>query len=106
MATTAANDPAEITVFLERVLDDGGMSNVEPAVREQMLNDLHARFRNALFASVITKLPEQDLPAFDALVQEHAPDERVQVFLRERIPNLDEYIAQAMLDFRKLYVKE
>lgn len=98
------SEPAEITAFLERLLDDGGMREVEPEVRAQMLTDLRARLQNALFATFITKLPEADLPAFNALVEEKAPLERVQEFLATRIKNLETVVANALLDFRKQYV--
>lgn len=100
------SDPAEITVFLERILDNGGMKNVEPEVHQQMLTDLRSRLQNALFASFITKLPEADLPAFDALVEEKASLERIQTFLKSKIPNLDTLIADTLLAFRKQYVAE
>lgn len=102
MATPA--DPAEITVFLERMLDDGGMKDVEPGVRQQMLTDLRSRLQHALFAAFVTKLPEADLPAFDALVEEKASLERIQSFLKSKIPNLDTLIADTLLAFRKQYV--
>lgn len=99
-------EPAEVTVFLERVLADGGMANVEPEVREQMLKDLRSRLENKLFATLVMKLPENDLPAFNALVERKAPQEQIQEFLKTKIPNLDEVLAEAMLEFRRLYVKE
>ncbi len=103
---TVVTEPAELTVFLERMLDDGGMKDVEPGIRQQMLADLRARLQNKIFAALVMRLPENDLPALDALVERNAPQDQVQQFLRERIANLDEVVAEAMLEFRKLYVKE
>lgn len=99
-------EPAEVTAFLERLLDDGGMRDTEPEVRKQMLDDLRVRFQNKLFATVVMKLPEKDLPALDELIQGQAPDHAVQDFIRQRISHLDDVLAEAMLEFRKLYVKE
>lgn len=104
MATTFI-EPAEATAFLERMLDDGGMKDLEAEVREQMLADLRSRLQNALFATVVMKLPEAELPAFNALIERNAPSTQLQEFIRERISNLDDVIAQAMLEFRKQYVK-
>ena len=104
MATTIA-EPAEVTVFLERILDDGGKKDVEPEVRQQMLDDLRQRFQNKLFATIVMKIPEQDLPALNDLIQRKAPESQVQDFVRAKLPNLDGVLAEAMTEFRKLYVK-
>lgn len=105
MATTFV-EPAEVTAFLERMLDDGGMKDLQAEVREQMLADLRSRLQNALFATVVMKLPENDLPSFNALVERNAPSTQIQEFLRQRIANMDDVMAGAMLEFRKQYVKE
>jgi hypothetical protein len=102
----AATDSESITAFLDQLINDGGLGEVEPQTRQQMITDLRTRLQNSLFTRLITKLPESDLPAFDTMLEQKAKDEDVQNFLRERIPNIDEHIAQAMLDFRKGYVKE
>lgn len=99
-------EPAAITAFLEKVLDDGGMRDVEPEVRQQMLKDLRVRMENAIFGMIVTKLPEQDLPKLDQMIEAKESQLAIQRFLRERISNLDEVTAQAMLDFRSHYVKE
>lgn len=98
-------EPAAVTAFLEQVLDDGGMKDVEPGLKGQMLQDLRTRLQNNLFATIVTKLPEEDLPAFEALVSKPAPQADVQQFIRQRLPNLDQLLAEAMLNFRKQYVK-
>jgi len=99
-------EPASVTVFLQRMLDDGGMKDVEPEIKNQMLNDLRARLENKLFATMVMKLPEVDLPALDQLITAQAGPQQIQQFLRQRIPNLEEIVAEAMLEFRKEYVKE
>lgn len=99
-------EPAEVTAFLERLLDDGGMRELEPDVRAQMLEDLRLRFQNKLFAAVVMKLPERELPALDELITAKTPAPQIQEFLRTRIENLDQVMADAMIEFRKLYVKE
>lgn len=96
----------EVTVFLERMLEEGGMVDLEPGVKQQMLDDLGLRLQNAIFVALLERLPENDLPAFNTLVEEKAPQEQIQQFLTARIPNLEEVTAQAMLDFRRLYVSE
>lgn len=96
----------EITVFLEKMLEEGGMADVEPGVKQQMLDDLGLRLQNAIFVALLERLPEQDLPTFNTLVEEKASQEQIQQFLTARIPNLEEVTAQAMMDFRKMYVTE
>lgn len=106
MTTSTYIEPAEVTMFLERMLDDGGMGDIESQVREQMLNDLRSRLQNKIFSSLIMKLHEADLPALNALIERKAPQEQVQEYLQQKISNLPEVVAEAMLEFRKLYVKE
>lgn len=98
--------PAEVRVFLEKMLVDGGMADVVPEVKEQMIDDLMTRLQSCVFAAVLAKLPEQDLPAFNELADRNAPQDDVQRFLVEHVPDIDAITGQAMLDFRAIYVKE
>lgn len=101
---TAIIEPASVTVFLNQLLDEGGGAAVDPEVRTQMLNDLRSRLENRIFTTILTKLPGAELPTFEKLVTQPAPPTEIETYLRAKLPNFDELIAESLLSFRKMYV--
>ncbi|MDP3795360.1 MAG: DUF5663 domain-containing protein [bacterium] len=98
---TKMNDATE--EFLERLLGEKDLSDVDPEVRAQMKNDLRERLEDRINAAILAKMPTDKLEEFERLLENTDPGE-VQSFCQTHVPNLPEVVAEAMLGFRQTYL--
>ena len=92
-----------VTDFLNQILDDAGMTDLPPEVRQQMLVDLRARLEDRFLATIISVLKEDQLTQFRELTEQGAED-KVAEFINTNIPNSQELFAQAMVTFKEQYL--
>jgi hypothetical protein len=93
----------EIRAFLEKLLEDKGIK-VPDELREAMLADLHQRLQVRFMQIITDKLSTDDLISLDDIALNQGED-KVQVFLREKIKNLDKLFADAMQEFGEAFLK-
>ncbi|MDD5750259.1 MAG: hypothetical protein PHU56_01220 [Candidatus Pacebacteria bacterium] len=101
----ALSIPPDIRVFLERIVDERGYKNITPELREQIISSLFPRLQAFLMADVAKHLPDNDARELDKMLEDGQIDqEKATAFFKERIKNLDEILAGAMLEFRAVYL--
>lgn len=93
-----------LQVFIEGLIKEKGLEDLDPEILTQLKEDLQKRLENIINATILENLPSEKLPEFEKLLDSGADDEMIQSFCRENIPNLDEVIAKALLDFRRSYL--
>lgn len=94
-----------LKLFIERLIDEKGLSALEPEVLKQIKADLSDRLEDRVNAVILEHLPPDNLSAFEKLLDTKASDEVVQKFCHEQIPNLDEAIAGALIEFQQTYLR-
>ncbi len=91
-----------IRVFLEACLWEKGIKDIDPKVKEDMILDLAPRLQDWLWQAVFSRMPEEALPEWKNL--EKNDSETIWNFFRAKLPNLDQIMEDAMVEFKNIYV--
>ncbi len=94
----------ELEVFVAKILEEKGTAKLGPDIVAQMKADLYERLENIVNATIIRYMPENKLGDFEGLLDSEASGEEIRAFILKYIPNIDEFIAQAMINFRNKYL--
>lgn len=94
----------EINDFLKQLLKDAGQTGFSKEVEEQMRSDLSVRLEDRLILAAMEKLtpPQQD--DLSKMAERGETPEAMRVFMEKNIPNYEQVFAQAMEDFREVYL--
>ena len=92
-----------IELFINRLVEEKKFKDLTPEVTDQIKEDLRKRVEDRVNAAILNNLPEDKLAEFEKLV-EKGDLEEVQTFCSKNIPELDQVIAAALLEFRKIYI--
>lgn len=96
--------PDEVKSFLSGLLDDAGMTDLDPDMREEMIMELYVRLDNYLVSVIVDNMPDDQLDAFAKLNEEKKPREEIEKFVNEKIPNATAVFADAFAKFREMYL--
>lgn len=94
----------EVRTFLESILDDAGMTDLTPEMKNSMTQELFKLLDARLTTVAVENLSEENLTQFERMLEEKKDKQDVEMFLRDKIHNAPELFAQAMLDFRNSYL--
>jgi Mg/Co/Ni transporter MgtE len=101
---TTQQIPTEIVSFLDGLLQDAGMTSLDKEMHDEMIKELFARLDNFLTATLVEKLTPEDTEAFIKMNEEKKSKEEVEKFLQEKLPNAQETMTNAFMEFRDLYL--
>lgn len=96
--------PNEIRIFLEGLLDDADIHAVDDQVRETMLQDLFVRLDAYIAASLVDMLPKENFDEFIKMNKENKPQQEIEVFLKEKIPDFAQKMTVVFGNFREMYL--
>src|SRR5258708_3002143 len=96
--------PPEIHTFLDNILTDANMTNLHQVTSEQMINELSDRVDRIIASTIDGKLKAEDKEAFIKINEEKKSQAEVQQFLTEKIPDAQQVMTQAFMDFREMYL--
>lgn len=96
--------PDEVRTYLEGILQDAGMTSLDPQMHEEMLKELYARLDNHLTSVIAQNMPPEHLEEFIKMNEEGKGKLEVEAFVKEKMPNAQEVLAQAFSEFRDLYL--
>ena len=96
------NDTLE--VFVDRLLDERDIGEIDAEVMAEMKRDLLERVEDRINMCIVEHLPPEALAEFEQLLDSDASDEKVQEFCGKKIANIDEVIASELLQFRQTYL--
>ena len=97
--------PQEIRTYLENLMQEAGVANLDQQTKENMIQELFFQLDNYLASVMVDNLQEQDLDAFIKMNQEKRPKEEIEQFIKEKIPNVQSVLTNAFLDFKKMYLE-
>ena len=89
--------------YIDKLVEEKNFGELEPEVLAQIKSDIGERLERRINASLLEHMPENKL---DELEQKmNANDvEGVRKLCEDSIPDLQEVIAQTLLDFRRTYL--
>ena len=91
--------------FIESILNDKGITDVEPEIRNELKEDMKQRLLNQINKAAIMQLSEEKAAELSALVDD--PDftsEKLTEFMQNSGVNLPEVALDTMLKFRGFYL--
>lgn len=97
--------PPEVRSFLEGILQDANMATLDDAMREEMINELFARLDSYMTSVIVDKMPPEHLDEFIKMNEEKKPRQEIETYLKEKMPNAQDVLTRAFMDFREMYLK-
>jgi len=92
-----------ISIFIDKLLEEKGASEMGVEVMAQMKKDLEVRLEDRINAVVLENIPPSKLEEFNSLLDE-GEQQGIDAFYKRNIPDMNNIIAKAFMDFRSLYI--
>lgn len=102
MTIKATADPT-FEQFIERLIEEKGLSDVDPDIQIELKKDLAQRAEDRINAELIEHIPADKLEEF-AKVASDKSDAEVHAYCKQTIPDFDQVVAAALLNFRRTYL--
>ena len=90
--------------FVDELLAAQGINQLEPEVRDQLVQDLTNRLNDRLEAAMVAELSEDKLPELEKILDKSATAEELQKFFAENIADLPAVLARELTAFRQSYL--
>lgn len=92
--------------FIRQLLQDQGVpDDLAPDVRTQLVTEMTERATDFVNKRLVGAMSEEALPHFESLLAEEPVDvARLQEFMRTNVPDQENVAAQALLEFRVIYL--
>lgn len=91
--------------FLESLLNDKGITDVDPEIRAELKEDMKTRLMDQINRAAIMELSEEKAAELADLVDDpEFNDEKMAKFMQESGVNLTEVALDTMLKFRGFYL--
>ena len=97
------NQPQDITEFIRRLVEEKNFENIDSEIVTQIRADLTERVEDRINATILENMPKEKLEEFNAFL-DSTNSEEIQAFCQSNIVNLDEVIAETLVDFRNTYL--
>lgn len=91
---------SNIHAFLTELLHDAGQTNLGSELEEIMIQDLATRLEDRLVLVCAQYLS----PAQQEEVKNIQGTDEVMAYLRQTVPDFEQVVAQALVDFREVYI--
>lgn len=91
--------------FIESLLNDKGITDVDPEIRTELKEDMKKRLMDQINKAAIMKLSEEKATELAELVDDpNFTDEKMTKFMQDSGVNLTEVALDTMLKFRSFYL--
>ena len=93
--------------FINTLLDEKGISDVEPEIREELKEDMKARLMEQINRAAIMQLPEDKATELAEKVDDpEFNDEKMAEFMKDSGVDLTGVTLDTMLQFRNFYLDQ
>ena len=96
--------PPEMRTYILSLLADAGITDIDEGLREDMVNEIFVRLDKYIISVIIDNMDTADVETFIQMNEDKKSQEEVQKFILEKIPNAQEVMTKAFVDFRQLYL--
>ncbi len=96
-------DTTALEKFVEELLNKKGLdkNSEDYQTRKQVLLE---ELSEAIDSTLVNSLKDSDVQELNNLLDKNPTDEELQKFFRQKLPNMDEIVAKAMLEFARGYL--
>lgn len=95
--------PDDLRNFLNQMLIDADMT-LDETTRRDMLVEFHLQLDNYMTSVIVENLSSKQLEKFTRMAERGAQKPELEAYLAKHIPDSNMVFAQAMVDFRNLYL--
>ncbi len=92
-----------LNIFVEKLIEEKNFENINPETMEQIRADLLKRVEDKINVTILQHVPSEKLEDFNKLL-DNPDEEKIHKFCSENISNLDEIIAETLMNFRSIYL--
>ena len=94
-----------IDEFIESLLNDKGVTNIEPEIKEELKADMKERLEDEINRAAVEALSEEKADELVKLIdQPDFTNEKMTEFMKNSGVNLTEIVLDTMLKFRSFYL--
>jgi uncharacterized membrane protein YheB (UPF0754 family) len=91
--------------FIDQLIEEKDYPvRMDPAVIEKIKADLLDLLQRTINAKILTRLNKEERQKFVNMIKNNKPQEITQEFIKEKVPDLESFLAQVLSDFRKKYL--
>lgn len=98
------NNNDEVNKYVDQLIDQRGFPDLTPEVREELRKDLLARLDEFIMAKVVSSLTDEQVASFESMLKEGKTGEEVQAFISSNVPDFTNFLTNAMLEFKNVYL--
>jgi len=95
---------SELTIFINQILDQKGLSGVDAAVREQLVTDMEKRLTDQINRGIIEAIPADKLVEFEKIASADNQDGNLEKFFSAYSVDTQTIATETMLRFKDLYL--
>jgi aspartyl/asparaginyl-tRNA synthetase len=92
-----------LEAFTNKLLEEKGLTSLDPEILVEAKKDIMEKAEDKIKATIFENIPENKLEEFNKLMEDNN-EENLQKFIKETLPNIEELIAQTLLDFKNTYL--
>lgn len=92
-----------ISQFIDRLIEEKALDGIGPEVVEQIKEDLADRIEDRINTAILANMPPSHLEEFDKIL-DNGDEEKIQLFCQSNIPELDNIVANELMNFRNTYL--
>lgn len=93
-----------LIAFVDKLLEEKGVSGLPTEVMDQLRNDLITRAENIINAEIFAHMPKEALEEFEKILDTEDED-TIRIFCSKHIPNMDEVVAGALMKLKNIYLQ-
>lgn len=91
-----------IEAFVDKLLQEKGITGLPVEVMEQLKADLVTRAENLINVEILANMPESAIEDFEKKL-DTGDEEEIRKFCQDNIPNLEEVVAVALTKLQNIY---
>src|SRR3989344_3347413 len=93
-----------LDTFADSLIEEKKFPELLPEVKEQIKTDLLVRIDDFLAARIIAELSDEDVDAFEKLLNAGAQPTDIQQFAVDHIQDFQSFLTQSLMEFRAVYL--
>jgi hypothetical protein len=97
-------DSQALNQYIDQLIQEKQFPDLTDEIREEIKKDLLNRLNDFINARLIAALSDEDVLIFENMLKEGSPEEEVQQFFQEKIPDLTGLLTQTLLEFKGVYL--
>ena len=94
----------EIEQYLRELLHEAGQTGMGDDIEKTLMADLYTRLEERLMLTAMQHLSDEQQMTLEKMAEEKKAQAEIQAFIQKNIPDYEMVFAQALINFRNLYI--